>query len=493
MNFQRFSLSFSLIFFASFISFACIVTAQVHTFAAEGVADNTKDISSPDISKASWMWSNPDGLTSGGGEAFFRFKLRPETPIKEATILITADNGYELYINNKKIAEEISADAAQWGSIERYRIEKNLVPRAANCIAIHAESLGGSSGLLVALKIVFENGEVIEKISDDSWICTEEPKENWWEPDHDDSKWGKSVPMVPFGSGPWGNRPVISPTVTDPETLRIERSGGGAFRMVDSFSKPSEDFEYPAGIVFIEGRAPDNSTPLATTNFRIGETRAYWENDVPAPSISGNRLVTLFPASPDGVKTTILDAGTGLIGSPVCSDDGQTIYFCMAPEGKTFFHIYKINVDGSNLTQLTDGNFHDTDPCVLPDGTIVFSSTRTAARDEYHANVAHSLFRMNLDEETIRPITYHITADADPEVMADGRIIFVRHDNFLERAKVETHLHCVRPDGTAGEIIMGPDRGAIGYDLARAAERDGAWLRVYGFGSPAPLPNGQLA
>ncbi|MGL6225123.1 MAG: hypothetical protein ACRC10_00680 [Thermoguttaceae bacterium] len=451
------------------------------------------DLSNPDWTKASWMWSNPSGINSGGGEAYFRFKFRPEQPIQEATLLITADNGYELFINNKKIAEELSAAQEQWGSVERFRIEKNLVPRAANCIAIRAESLGGSSGLFVALKIVFENGEVLEKFGGDGWICTEEPKENWFEPDHDDSNWGLSVAIAPLGGGPWGDRLVVSETVTDPETLKIERGGSGGLRKVDSYSAPTENFVWPHGIVFLQGRAPDNSTPLATTNFRIGETRAYWENDVPAPSISGHKMSTLIPASPDGVLTTILDAGTGLIGSPICSYDGETIYFCMVPAGQTFFHLYSIGKDGANLTQLTDGNWHDIDPCLLPDGSLVFSSTRTAARDEYHANPAHSLFRLNMDEGTIRPITYHITADSDPEVMSDGRIAFVRHDNFLERAKVETHIHCVRPDGTSGEILMGPDRGAIGYDLARAAERDAAWLRNYGFGSPAPLPDGRIA
>ena len=35
---------------------------------------------------------------------------------------------------------------------------------------------------------------------------------------------------------------------------------------------------------------------------------------------------------------------------------------------------------------------------------------------------------------------------ADP----DGRIAFVRSDNFFGRAKVETLIHAVRPDGSAG-------------------------------------------
>ena len=457
-------------------------------------ADNTQDISNPDLTKAVWMWSHPDAMATGGYESYYRFKFRPEQPIKEATVLITADNGYELYVNNKMVAEEASPMAEEWSSVERFRIESNLVPRAANCIAIKAECLGGSAGIIVAIKIVFEDGEILEQFSGDSWICIEEPKENWWEADHDDSTWGHSFALAPFGQGPWGNSMVISKTVTDPETLRVIRpTGANWMRRADSFTQPEPDFEWPAGIVYLQGRAPDNSLPLAQTNFRIGETRAYWENDVPAPSLSGNKMFTLVPAKPDGTARMILDAGIGWIGSPCCSFDGKTIYFTMAPEGDSFYHLYSIKADGTELTQLTSGKWHDIDPCELPDGTLVFTSTRTAARDEYHANTARSLFRMNLRDGTIKPITYHVTADADSRVMADGRIAFIRHDNFLERAKVETHVHCVRPDGTAPEILIGPDRGAIGYDLATAAEHDAAWLRNYGFGCPSPLPNGRIA
>jgi len=471
----------------SFFFFLCLI--------AVSNADNTQDISNPDLTKAHWIWAYPDALGRGGADAYFRFKFRPEQPIKEATLLITADNCYELYINSRMIAEEAGATQNEWGTVERYRIEGNLVPRAANCIAVRTESLGGNAcGLLIAAKIVYEDGEIQEIFTDTSWLSTEEPNENWWAPDHGDSLWTPASVLVPYGQGPWGTNLTISPTVTDPTKLTVQRAGGSNWiRRPDTFRQPEDDFMWPDGIVFLEGRAPDNSEPLAETNFRIGGTATYWENDVPAPTLSGNKMITLVPASPQGTPKTILDAGKGWIGSPVCSYDGKTIYFCMAPEGDSFYHLYSIGVDGTGLKQLTSGKWHDLDPCELPDNSLVFCSTRTASRDEYHANTSRSLFRLDLETGEIRPITYHITADAKPKIMSDGRIAFIRHDNFFERAKVETHVHCVRPDGTAGEILIGPDRGAIRYDLATAAEHDGAWLRNFGFGCPSPLPNGRIA
>jgi HEAT repeat protein len=93
----------------------------------------------------------------------------------------------------------------------------------------------------------------------------------------------------------------------------------------------------------------------------------------------------------------------------------------------------------------------------------------------------------------ITPITHHIVADHEPKVTAHGTIAFVRCDNFFERAKVETRIHHIRPDGSGGMAILGPDRSAIGFDPTFAAERNSAWLRQNGFGSVAPLADGRIA
>ncbi|MGL4943807.1 MAG: HEAT repeat domain-containing protein [Thermoguttaceae bacterium] len=460
----------------------------------------------PTMDVAEWVWTYPDAVQRGGGEAYFRTTFRLDQEVTSAKVYITADNGYELLVNNRKVAEKLGAGGDVWGTMNLLDIAPFLVPNASNVIAIKATCLGGSAGLIASFRITLKDGTILDIPTGPAWRATEEPAERWWEPDHNDSAWTPAAPMGKLGIGPW-RKIALPTTLTDPKTLPVQATG--AVRLNDSFVTLSslDDYDFPAGVVFIEGRAPDCSTPLATTNFRIRETRAYWENDVPAPSISGPKLYKLVPARPDGVKTLLLDAGEGLIGSPIASFDGNTIYFCMAKHGvvpvnaderipeeklsEAFFHIYQIDADGKNLKQLTDGLWHDTDPCPLPDGSIVFSSTRTGARDEYHANAAHSLYKLNPDGH-IEPITVHVTADADPELMADGRIAFVRHDNFLERAKVETHIHCVRPDGTAGEVIIGPDRQAIAYDMQTAAEHDALWLRSYGFGSPAPLPDGRV-
>jgi len=247
------------------------------------------------------------------------------------------------------------------------------------------------------------------------------------------------------------------------------------------FAEPGPDFTWPEAVAFISSDCSLESNELSV--FRIGNTRAYTQFDLPMPSKIGRQLYIIKPARPGVEPKLLLDVGRGCIGSPSGSLDGKSIYASMAAEGEFFYHIYKIPADGGNPTRITDGPFHDLDPAELPDGRIVFSSTRIGTFEEYHSSPARALFVMNSDGSDIHPITFTSIFDNEPKVMADGSIVFIRSDNFLERAKVETRLHAVRPDGTGGRSIASADQGAS-Y---------GARLRAFGFGSPAPLPDGRLA
>ncbi len=213
------------------------------------------------------------------------------------------------------------------------------------------------------------------------------------------------------------------------------------------------------------------------------KSRSFPEHDLPSPIKFGHKLYVIRPAQP-GVDPKVLhDAGKGAIGTPGVSYDGRSIYLPMAKEGDGFFHIYRLSADGGQPKQLTDGPFHDIDPAELPDGRIVFTSTRIGTFEEYHNPPSRALFVMNADGSDIHPITNTIIFDNEPRVMADGRIIFVRSDNFFDRGKVETLLHAVHPDGTEGYTEFGLD----------VAPDYGNRLRAFYCGSPAPLPDGRVA
>ncbi len=268
----------------------------------------------------------------------------------------------------------------------------------------------------------------------------------------------------------------------------------------------------PGKVVFLTGTRPwnhlDHQQPWFG-NYPVVENhthRCYIEKDTPGPANAGHQLLVLDPAAPDRQPEVFVDAGEGWIGCAMsASYDGETLYFCMAPEDDPFFHIYSISTSGGEPRQLTAGTFQDCDPDILPDGRIVFCSTRFGSREEYHAHRVSTLFTMTDEGKEIRPLTYHVVNDREPKVTARGDIVFVRQDNFFMNAKIATQIFHVDPRGRGQFMLLGQDRGGSGYN--RYTMHD-AYPRAIGFlapnrifhkrqghafGNPTPLPDGRVA
>lgn len=123
-----------------------------------------------------------------------------------------------------------------------------------------------------------------------------------------------------------------------------------------------------------------------------------------------------------------------------------------------WWHIWEIRADGSGLRQITHGPYHDVGPAYLPDGRIVFTTSRIGLRDEYHGYPCTGLATMNSDGSDIQPIGFNLGGDREPAVMEDGRIVFSRLDNFYSRLKTEMTLQTTFSDGTKNVAFYGPER-----------------------------------
>ncbi len=122
-----------------------------------------------------------------------------------------------------------------------------------------------------------------------------------------------------------------------------------------------------------------------------------------------------------------------------------------------YYHVYEIGTDGTGLRQLTDGPFDDFSPKYLPDGRIVFISTR---RGGWHRCGTpgcenYTLAVMEADGSGPRPISFHETQEWDPAVLHDGRIIYTRWDYVDRHAVYYEQLWTTRPDGSLPSALYG--------------------------------------
>lgn len=125
----------------------------------------------PRIAKAGqWIWTYADTRTSPPGEtAWFRRSLPLDKRPARTTLVITCDNEYTVFVNQKKVGSD-----ADWGTVEAINITKRL-RRGENEILVMGKN-GGSSANAASLyaEIIIEDGlpEPVRVGTDTAWQAT---------------------------------------------------------------------------------------------------------------------------------------------------------------------------------------------------------------------------------------------------------------------------------------------------------------------------------
>ena len=185
------------------------------------------------------------------------------------------------------------------------------------------------------------------------------------------------------------------------------------------------------------------------------------------PPGGGGIYLVENPAAPHSEwKTrTIIDSasenslGVGVYNDPELSWDATRLLFCFKgePEGSTA--IFEIGIDGNGLRRVSDptptlgrykgshGGQHDITPSYLPDGRIVFLSTRPSGLVPCANSGVAILHTMNADGSDIHPISVNNVNEFDPCPLPDGRILFGRWEYVDKNALTIQSLWTANPDG----------------------------------------------
>lgn len=222
------------------------------------------------------------------------------------------------------------------------------------------------------------------------------------------------------------------------------------------------------------------------------------DNGIVRAGMGGNLCELTLSSDVVRVVTPQLDGG--LFDRYDLSFDGREIVFGYCPSVDGTLRLWRVQVDGSGLRQVTfpppgetaqsraalspswrkpagpevkDGNGNlasrrfqtqDFHPCWLPDGGIAFSSTRarhTVPCGDIGLSVPN-LYRIEPDGCGLRRLSHGMLSELCPTVLPDGRILYNRWEYVFKSLFLVQPLWAMFPDGSHSEEVYGLNVGAPG-------------------------------
>ena len=207
--------------------------------------------------------------------------------------------------------------------------------------------------------------------------------------------------------------------------------------------------------------------------------------------VAGGRLVELSPPTADGTLTVvfpnaatcaqILGAGASMddvnhcvTGSDVqsydLSVDGTAVVMSAQLPGDNFYELYSINLDGSNLQQLTSGGNDFVYPVYEPGDQILFMTNRNVEadadpssqqfKDEYERAVTAQVGTISTSGTNMQLGPRNVSHRVSPQVLQDGRVLYTE---WMHMGEVNTgHLRLMNPDMTGMKEAFGDEEGGQG-------------------------------
>jgi hypothetical protein len=192
--------------------------------------------------------------------------------------------------------------------------------------------------------------------------------------------------------------------------------------------------------------------------------------------------------------------------------DGTKVVFAMRAqfiegadeEDQPTWNIWEFDATTDTLRRIitsdtVEDEGHDIMPHYLPDGRIVFSSTRQrqsrailldenkpqyAAQDEDDQEPAFLLHVMDDDGTNIHQISFNQSHDLDPAVLPNGRIVYTRWEHHIDDNQFD--LYSANPDGTDLQLLYGAYSHATGTVDPGTSEPS-----IIQFLSPRPMQDGR--
>ena len=170
----------------------------------------------------------------------------------------------------------------------------------------------------------------------------------------------------------------------------------------------------------------------------------------------GGRMLLLDGLDPNATARAIGPGKPGSYWRPDLRFDADRVVFCFKPHDEKSFHLYEIHVDGTGLRQLTDSDYDDVDPIYLPDGHLLFTTTRGNTYVRCGPYIySYILARCEADGRNIYLISRNSEPDFVPSLMDDGRVIYSRWEYTDKSVYRVQSLWTTHPNGAGTRAFWG--------------------------------------
>lgn len=260
--------------------------------------------------------------------------------------------------------------------------------------------------------------------------------------------------------------------------------GGGSDSVIVAF-----------GIAYVKHPVPDTDQSDAREALAFNAGGDLYYRDLASPSAVERNVTATYTS------------GMGDVKDVEVSYDGSTLLFTMhAPEiegadpaDQPTWNLWEYDIATASLTRVIASDItaeagDDIAPHYLPDGRIIFSSTRQrqskailldegkpqfAALDENRNEHTPVLHVINADGSDIKQLSFNQSHDLDPVVLNSGEILFTRWDNMGSRNQMS--LYKMHPDGTELQPVYGAHSHSTGTNGTQVQ-----------FLQPREMPDGEI-
>jgi len=191
----------------------------------------------------------------------------------------------------------------------------------------------------------------------------------------------------------------------------------------------------------------------------------------------GAQIIAINSDNPDGTEIVLTNDFYSAC-SPNISYDASHMLFTAQQNENDIWQIWEMNLEKRTSKQITDFNESCFGPAYLPANRLVFSRQIP----ESGTGPVHALFTMNLDGSNISQITFQPHLDYTATVLKEGRILMLTKQLYPESG--DMMYMAMRPNGTKAELFYKGSPNRILNSQVDETEDGFVYFIEWGNGNP---------